>query len=118
MKKRKIKIIKNKKGNIVKFYNFKKPLLNRYGEIYFSEVKKGVFKGWKFHENINQVMTICSGIVEFSFKKKINSKIKKITLSYPDKLGILYIPKNTHYCFRCKSQKKAMIVNLIDNLIS
>ena len=45
MKKKKIKIIKNKKGNIVKFLNFKKKLLPRYGELYFSEVKKGQFKG-------------------------------------------------------------------------
>ena len=39
-KKIKIKTIKNSKGNIIKFFNFKLRLLNKYGEIYFSEVKK------------------------------------------------------------------------------
>ena len=66
MKKRKIKIIKNKKGNIIKFLNFKKKLLPKYGELYFSEVKKGQFKGWKYHEKRNQISTISSGIVIFS----------------------------------------------------
>ena len=43
IKKKKIKIIKSNKGNIIKFLNFKKKLLNNYGEIYFSEVKKKSF---------------------------------------------------------------------------
>ena len=114
IKKIKIKIIKNYKGSIVKFFNFKLNLLKKYGEIYFSEVKKNNFKGWKFHEKKNQVMTICSGIVEFSFKKKNQEKIKKIKLSYPNNLYAIFIPKKTFYCFKCLSKQKAIIVNLVD----
>ena len=40
MKKKKIKIIKNYKGDLIKFYNFNQKLLNNYKEIYFSIVKK------------------------------------------------------------------------------
>ena len=43
VKLKKIKIIKNKKGNIIKFLNFKKNFFKNYGEIYFSEVKKKQF---------------------------------------------------------------------------
>ena len=114
IKKIKIKKIKNSKGNIIKFFNFKLRLLNKYGEIYFSEVKKNKFKGWKFHERKNQVMTISSGIVEFSFKKKNQGKIIKIKLSYPNNLYAIYIPKKTFYSFKCLSKQKAIIVNLVD----
>ena len=68
IKKIKIKTINNEKGNIIKFFNFDQKLLKKYGEIYFSEVKRNKFK--KFHSKKNQVMTICSGVVEFSFKKR------------------------------------------------
>ena len=44
IKKIKIKIIKNVKGNIIKFFNFNQKLLKKYGEIYFSEVKRNKFK--------------------------------------------------------------------------
>ena len=70
VKKKRIKTISSVKGNIIKFFNFKQKYLKKYGEIYFSEVKKNKFKGWKYHNKRNQVMSICSGVVEFSFKKK------------------------------------------------
>ena len=118
IKKKKIKIIKNKKGNIIKFFNFQKDTSKKkYGEIYFSEVKKKYFKGWKFHEKRNQIMTICSGSIEVSFKNKNSSRIKKIKLSYPKNLYALQIPKKTYYSFRCLSRQKAIIVNIIDEVV-
>ena len=39
-KKKKIKIISSTRGNIIKFFNFKQKFLKKYGEIYFSEIKK------------------------------------------------------------------------------
>ena len=117
IKKNKIKIIKNKKGNIIKFLNFKKKILNRYGEIYFSEVKKNYFKGWKFHNKRNQLLTLASGTVIFSFKKNLKDKPKEIKLSYPNNLYSLFIPKKTYYSFRCISKKTGIIVNLIDEII-
>ena len=117
IKKNKIKIIKSRKGNIIKFLNFKKKILNRYGEIYFSEVKKNYFKGWKFHKNRNQILTIVSGTVIFSFKKSLKDKAKIIKLSYPNNLYSLFIPKKTYYSFRCVSKKKGIIINLIDEIV-
>tara|TARA_Y100000741_G_C17871572_1_gene403156 strand:+ start:161 stop:520 length:360 start_codon:yes stop_codon:yes gene_type:complete len=117
IKKIKIKIINNKKGKIIKFLNFKKKILNRYGEIYFSEVKKNYFKGWKFHKNRNQILTIASGTIIFSFKKSPQNKPKEIKLSYPRTLYALFIPKKTYYSFRCISKKTGIIINLIDEII-
>ena len=117
IKKNKIKIIKNKKGNIIKFFNFKKKILNRYGEIYFSEVKKNHFKGWKFHKNRNQILTIASGTIIFSFKKSLKDRSKEIKLSYPNNLCSLFIPKKTYYSFKCVSKKTGIIINLIDEIV-
>ena len=114
---KKIKVIKNKKGNIIKFLNFKKTFLKRYGELYFSEVKKNHFKGWKFHNNRNQIVTICSGAVIFELKKHSNGKIKKIKLSYPNNLYSIFIPKKTFYSFKCISKRNAIIINLIDEIV-
>tara|TARA_X000000950_G_scaffold286061_1_gene393816 strand:+ start:13 stop:369 length:357 start_codon:yes stop_codon:yes gene_type:complete len=117
IKKKRIKTISSVKGNIIKFFNFKQKYLKKYGEIYFSEVKKNKFKGWKYHNKRNQVMSICSGVVEFSFKKKINGNIKKIKMSYPNNLYVIFIPSKTYYSFKCLSKKNGLIVNLIDEII-
>ena len=73
IKKKKIKVIKNSKGNIIKFINSKELPIKKFGEIYFSEVKPNIFKGWKFHNLRSQYLTVISGNVEAV--KKINLEI-------------------------------------------
>ena len=114
IKKTKINIIKLQKGNIIKCFDFNKKFLKNFEEIYFSEIKRKFFKGWKFHKNRNQLMTISSGIVDFYFKKNENGKVKRIRVSYPNNLYLLHVPKKMFYCFKCVSKKDAMIVNIID----
>ena len=116
IKKKIIKVIKNSKGNIIKFIYFKKLPLKKLGEIYFSEVKPNIFKGWKYHNSRNQYLTVVSGNVEFSFKKKINSKIKKVLIS-SQKPCAIFIPKKIYYSFKCYSKTKAIIINIIDEII-
>ena len=111
-----IKVIENSKGNIIKFADFKKLPLKKMGEIYFSEVKPKVFKGWKYHNSRNQYLTVISGNVDFFFKKKINSKIKKVSIS-SQKPYAIFIPKKIYYSFKCCSKNKAIIINIIDEII-
>ena len=113
----KIKIIKLNKGNIIKLFDFNKKNLKNFKEIYFSEIKKNHFKGWKYHEKRNQLLSVCTGKVDFFLKKKITDKPVKIRISYPNELYLLFIPKKTHYCFKSLTKKKSMIVNIIDEKV-
>ena len=117
IKKKKIRIIKNLKGNIVKFANLNKLPFKKLGEIYFSEIKPEYFKGWKYHNLRNQYLTVVYGSVEFSFKKNFKDKIKKIIINMKNNQYALYIPKKTYYSFRCLSKNKAIIVNIIDEVV-
>ena len=117
IKKKKIKVIKNPKGKIIKFVNYKELPLKKIEEIYFSEVKPNKFKGWKFHNSRNQYLTVVTGSVEFSFKKKINSKIKKILINSEKDLYSIFIPKKVFYSFKCNSKSKAIIINIIDEIV-
>ena len=74
------KIIFNKKGNIIKFLNKKSKQYKSFGEIYFSEIKKKVTKGWNIHYKFYSVVTVPYGKVEFNFfnpkkKKKVFKKV-------------------------------------------
>ena len=117
IKKKKIKIIKNSKGNIIKFANLNNLPFKKLGEIYFSEIKPNSFKGWKYHNLRNQYLTVVNGSVEFSFKKKPKDKIKKIIINIMNKHHALYIPKKTFYSFKCLSKNKAIIANIIDEVV-
>ena len=117
IKKKKIRIIKNLKGNIVKFADLNNLPFKKLGEIYFSEIKPQSFKGWKYHNLRNQYLTVVYGSVEFSFKKSLKDKIKKIIINNKNKQNALYIPQKTYYSFKCLSRDKAIIVNIIDEVV-
>ena len=44
----KSKIINNKKENIIKIINKNSPEFIKFGELYFSEIKRQYSKGWNF----------------------------------------------------------------------
>ena len=59
-------------------------------------------------------MTIGSGNVTFSIKKKFDGKEKKIKMSFPNNIYLLKIPKKTYYSFKCTSKNDGLIINIID----
>lgn len=84
----KCKLVKNLKGNIIKFINKKDDLFTNFGEIYFSEIKKNKIKGWNYHKRYICLLTVPYGKVKFTIynpsnkKKNIISLVTKIELFY------------------------------------
>lgn len=116
MKIKKLKIIDLKsRGKIIKFLNIKDLGFKKFKEIYFSETPPNVFKGWKYHENRNQILTIIKGSIVFFFRR--GKEIQKIKISYPRKIYKIFIPKKTYYAFKCTSKSSAIIVNIIDEIV-
>ena len=67
IKLRKNKIIPNRKGDIIKFINKNSKDFSRFGEIYFSEVKKNKTKGWNIHYRYQCILAVPFGEIDFSF---------------------------------------------------
>jgi hypothetical protein len=90
-----LKKIKTKKGNIYKFLSRNDKFYKKFGEIYFTEIKKNSEKGWNFHTKNKCHISVIKGKVKFHFLKK-NRKIfksKKITLSSKNHKMIIIEPE-------------------------
>ena len=112
IKKIPLKVIKNNAGDIIKYLEKKNKYFKKFGEVYFSKIKKGYVKGWNLHKKTYCLITVPYGTVNFVFKdyKMINSK--KITISDISPI-LLVIPPNIWFKFSTK-KKYSIIVNLID----
>mgnify|MGYP006086451157 CR=1 FL=1 len=110
----KLKVIKNKKGDILKYINKGSKYFIRFGETYFNEIKKNQLKGWILHNKRTCLITVPTGKVEFKYKKNFNKKPNKIILSKQNYLLII-IPPKTWFCFKGLS-KLSIIVNTIDDV--
>jgi len=110
------KIIKNKKGNIIKFIDKNNALFKKFGEIYFSEIKLGQTKGWNYHKRNTCLLMVTSGKVKFSIYNEAADKIQNVILSEKNNT-ILQIPPNFWFSFK-SFYKKSKIVNIVDNVHS
>ena len=117
LKKINIKIIKNKKGDLIKYLSLKDSFFKKFGEIYFSEIKKGQIKGWNLHKRYNCHLAVISGSATFNFvdfrkKSKTYLKKDKITLSKKN-YGVLLVPPNIWFNFTTRN-KVSLVVNTLN----
>ena len=61
------KIIKVKKGDILKYLSKKDKFFSGFGEVYFSEIKKNKTKGWNLHKKNTCILSVPFGSVVFNF---------------------------------------------------
>ena len=118
LKKIKIKIISNKKGDILRFVSKKSTFFKSFGEIYFTEINYRQTKGWNLHKKNKCLLTICYGKVVFNFidgRKKSRSfnKKEKIILSKKN-YGIIIVPPGIWFSFTTKN-KVSLVSNFLNN---
>ncbi len=109
-----LKILKNTRGDVLKYINKKNKYLNKFGEIYFTEIKKNKVKGWNFHKKNQCLITVPFGKVKFTFTKKMNSK-KKIIIIGRKKYSIIVVPPGNWFKFE-SLEKISLVVNTLDNV--
>ena len=76
----KLKISTNPKGDVLKYLTRKNKYFKKFGEVYFTEIKKNKIKGWNFHKKCCCLLAVPYGKVKFTFAKNINSKKKTIVI--------------------------------------
>jgi dTDP-4-dehydrorhamnose 3,5-epimerase len=116
IKLRKNKIIPNRKGDIIKFINKNSKDFSRFGEIYFSEVKKNKTKGWNIHYRYQCILAVPFGEIDFSFFNSTSKKknIRKIVISKKNNYSIV-VPPGTWFSFK-SNVKLSIVTNLLSGI--
>ncbi len=109
------KVIRNKKGNLIKFVSKKDKFFKKFGEIYFNEIKFREKKGWTKHKLNNCLIKCLYGKVKFHFIDQNKNELKIIINAKQNK--VLKIPPNIWFNFESISGK-SLIVNLIERVHS
>ena len=110
------KIIKNKKGNIIKFLNKKNKLFQGFGEIYFSELKSKQTKGWNYHKKNTCTIIVPIGEVYFQIFNPRTKKLLKISIGKKNN-KIIQIPPGYWFSFKSKT-KNSLVANLMNKIHS
>ncbi len=110
------KIIINPKGNILKYIKKNDKNYLKFGEVYFTWIKKRNIKGLKYHKKMYMNLTVPVGSVKFifydkNFKKKVEYRLSE------KKFGTLFVPPKIWYAFTNLSKNKHSLVVNFSNII-
>lgn len=110
------KIIFNPKGNIIKFIKKSDKNYMKFGEAYFTWIKRNYLKGWKFHKKMHMNLTVPVGNVKCIFYDKTANK--KIVFKLSEKKpGTLYVPPKIWFAFQNIDKKKSSLLVNFSNII-
>lgn len=106
-----LKIIKLSAGNIMKALH-KNELKNwSFGEAYFSKIKFGKIKAWKYHKKMMLNLVVPLGRVKFIFYYEKENKFKEIEVGEKKYLR-LTVPPKIWFGFKGIGKPESIILNI------
>ena len=106
-----LKIIKSSKGDVMRVLKKKDLKSWNFSEAYFSKVKFGKIKAWKFHLKMTLNLTVPSGRVKFVFYSEQGKRFRVIEIG-DKKYSRLTVPPKIWFGFKGMSKKENIILNL------
>jgi len=106
-----LKVINLPEGNIVRILK-KNELKNwTFNEAYFSKIKFGKIKAWKFHLKMTLNLVVPCGKVKFVFYSEKNKIFKVIKIGENQNLRLI-VPPKIWFGFKGLSRNESIILNL------
>jgi len=110
----KLNKLKNSKGDVLKYLNKNNKYFKKFGEIYFTEIKKKKIKGWNFHKKCQCLLTVPVGKVKFVFAEKISGR-KKVIIIGKKSYSIIVVPPRIWFSFT-SLEKISLVVNTVNEI--
>lgn len=110
----KLKIIKNSKGDLLKYLDRKNKYFKKFGETYFTEIKKDKIKGWNYHKKLYSFITVPFGKVKFTFAENIKKRKRNIIVGKENYLLII-VPPGLWFKFESLT-KLSLIANTLNGI--
>lgn len=116
-----LKEIPTNGGVVLHMLRADSPVFLSFGEIYFSEVKLGIIKGWKRHFEMSQNFAVPRGLIKFVlYDDRTDSPtcglVQECILGRPDSYCLLSMPPLIWYSFACISKEEGLISNLASRM--
>ena len=111
-----LKIIADELGAVLHMLRNDDPVFEKFGEVYFSEIKPGSVKAWKRNKNQTQNLAVPSGEIDLVIyddrqDSTTRDSLFNCTLGRPDHYSLIRIPPLLWYGFRGRGDAPSLIAN-------
>lgn len=110
-----LKQIRDERGSVMHMLRSDSQYFEQFGEIYFSTIKQGVIKAWKWHKVMTQNLAVPMGqikLVIFDDRQESNTRGNLLEIKMGlDKYSLVKIPPELWYGFQGIAKNSSLIVN-------
>ena len=111
-----LKIIADELGVVLHMLRNDDPVFEKFGEVYFSEIKPGSVKAWKRNKNQTQNLAVPSGEIDLVIyddrqDSTTRDSLFNCTLGRPNHYSLIRIPPLLWYGFRGRGAAPSLIAN-------
>lgn len=116
---RPLRVITDERGAVLHMLRADTPGFGGFGEVYFSELRPRVTKGWKLHLRMTQRLAVPVGQIHFVLcderaDSPTRGRWSEFHVGRPERYGLLIIPPGIWYSFRNTGEAAALIANCAD----
>lgn len=113
-----LKVLRDDRGAVMHMMRTDSPAFKSFGEVYFSQVKKGVVKAWKKHLEMTQNLAVPVGEVRIVLyddrpRSLTRGRVQEIKFG-ENNYSLLKIPPHIWYGFQGMNDGFALIANCTD----
>ncbi len=110
----KLKVLNNPKGDLLKYLDKKNKYLKKFGETYFTEIKKKNIKGWNYHKKLYSLIAVPYGKVRFTFAEDIKKRKRKIVIGKKN-YHLIVVPPRLWFKFESITNF-SLVVNTLNDV--
>jgi dTDP-4-dehydrorhamnose 3,5-epimerase len=98
-------------GGILKIIKKSSGYFQGFGELYFSQISYGAFRGWKRHQEMHSLLFVVQGAVSFHFFNEDKSCYTlELTEGIMEQKAVM-IPPGSNFGFKSTSSDGAVVAN-------
>ena len=107
---KKLSIISNNKGDILKGFMKSENTSMEVKEVYFTEINPKEIKAWKMHKSMICNLIVVQGKIKITIQKKDKSFITEVLSK--ENYKMITIPPNFWFGFQCVSSQTSLLANI------
>jgi len=114
---KKLRVIPDERGRLMEILRGDDPMFKKFGQVYMTTSYPGVIKGWHYHRQQEDNMTVVRGMMKVVLydgraDSPTKGEINEFFVGEHNPI-LVHIPAGVYHGWKCISQDEAIVINTV-----
>ena len=114
---KKLRVIPDERGRLMEMLREDDPIFKKFGQVYMTTTYPGVIKGWHYHKNQADNITVISGMLKVVLYDNRDESPTKVEVNeFFEGIHnpiLIHVPTGILHGWKCVSETEAIVINTV-----